>query len=105
MSDAAERRRVPGQITSIAWIYVVFGSGLLIASLAEAQIGPYRLSFPDAIFPAFIIVAAVGAILRKPWGRWLCYAFSLLILPGVPLGTIVGGLMIYNLTVHRDQFR
>jgi hypothetical protein len=26
-------------------------------------------------------------------------------LPGVPIGTIVGGLMIYHLTIYRDQFR
>jgi len=26
-------------------------------------------------------------------------------LPGIPLGTIVGGRMIHQLTVHRDQFR
>lgn len=48
--------------------------------------------------------SSIGAIRRKSWGRWLYYGFSVLILPFVPLGTIVGGLMIYHLTVHRDQF-
>jgi hypothetical protein len=105
MSEVAERPRARGQITAIAWIYVAFGTGVLIATLSGAQLGPLPLSPIDAILPALLIVAAVGAILRKPWGRWLCYVFSVLILPGIPLGTIVGGLMIYNLTIHRDQFR
>jgi len=95
----------PGQITSIAWIYIVFGTGLVIACFAGGQIGQVRLSSVDAVFPAVLILAAAGAIRRKSWARWLCYGFSVLILPGAPLGTIVGGLMIYHLTVHRDQFR
>jgi hypothetical protein len=104
-SAPPERVRVPGQVTSIAWIYVGFGVALFIACIFDAQIGQIRLSVADGYLPALLIVAAIGAILRRPWGRWLCYLFSILMLPGVPLGTIVGGLMIYNLTVHRDQFR
>jgi len=77
---------------------------LLAACFANAQIGQFRLSVLDLWLPGFLIVAAVGAILRKPWGRWSCYILSALMLVGVPLGTIIGGLMIYNLTVHRDQF-
>jgi hypothetical protein len=96
--------RVPGQITAIAWIYVIFGASLSAACLANASIGPFPLSAADLWLPGFLILAAVGAILRKPWGRWSCYVFSAIMLVGVPLGTIVGGLMIYNLTVHRDQF-
>jgi hypothetical protein len=104
-SEPIEQRHRPGQITPIAWIYVVFGLALLVACFANAQIGQFRLSAIDAWFPGLLIVAAVGAILRRPWGRWSCYLFSALMLAGVPLGTILGGLMIYNLTVHRDQFR
>jgi hypothetical protein len=103
-SPLTEHHGAPGQITSIAWIYTVFGAGLFIACFAGAQIGQVRLSSIDAVLPAVLILAAVGAIRRKSWGRWLCYGFSVLILPGVPLGTIVGGLMIYHLTIHRDQF-
>jgi hypothetical protein len=105
-SDQTRRRQVPGQITTIAWIYVVFGLGLVAACFANVEIGgKLRLSVFDLWIPGFLIVAAVGAILRKPWGRWSCYVLSVSILFGVPLGTILGGLMIYNLTVHRDQFR
>ena len=104
-TNSTERNRLPGQVTPIAWMYVVFGLGLSLACLAEAQIGPVQLSAADAFPPLLLIVAAVGAILRKPWGRWLCYGFSAVLLVGIPLGTIIGGLMIYHLTVHRDQFR
>jgi hypothetical protein len=104
-SSSTERNHLPGQVTPIAWMYAVFGLALCLACLAGAQIGPVQLSAVDAFFPLLLIVAAVGAILRKAWGRWLCYVFSVLMLPAAPLGTIIGGLMIYHLTVHRDQFR
>src|SRR6516162_5257315 len=99
-----QRDRLRGQITPIAWIYIVFGLAVAAACFAGAQIGPIRLSVVDAVLPVLLIVAAVGAILRRPWGRWLCYVFSVLLLPGAPTGTIIGGLMIYHLTIHRDQF-
>ena len=104
-SDQADRRRVPGQITEIAWIYVVFGAVLCAACFANAEIGHERLSVLDSWLPGLLIVAAVGAIRRRPWGRWSCYVFSALFLFGVPMGTIIGGRMIYILTAHRDQFR
>ena len=104
-SDSTERNHSRGQVTPIAWMYVVYGLGLCLACLAEAPIAPLPLSPTDAFVPLLIIVAGVGAILRKPWGRWLCYVFSAFLLLGVPLGTIIGGRMIHQLTVHRDQFR
>ena len=102
---STQLKHLPGQITAIAWIYAVFGLAVLIACLTGAQIGPVRLSVVDAFTPALLIVSAVGAMFRRPWARWLCYIFSVLMLAGVPLGTIVGGRMIHQLTVHRDQFR
>jgi hypothetical protein len=93
-----------GVITPIAWSYAIFGAGLGAACFAGAQIGPFRLCATDAIMPGLIIVAAAGTILRRSWGRYLCYFFSVLFLPGVPLGTIIGGLMIYQLTIYRSQF-
>jgi hypothetical protein len=104
-SSSTERPHLRGQVTPIAWMYAVFGLTLCLFCLAGVQIGHVQLSAADAFVPLLLIVAAVGAILRKPWGRWLCYVFSVLILPAAPLGSIIGGLMIYHLTVHRDQFR
>jgi hypothetical protein len=104
-SGLATPRSTRGQITLIAGTYAVYGLALAMACIAGARIGPIQLSPADAFLPGLLIVAAVGAMLRRPWGRYLCYAFSLLLLPAAPLGTIMGGLMIYRLTVHRDQFR
>lgn len=105
ISNPSDRSRLPGQVTPIAWIYAVLGLALVLACLAGTQIGQVQLSAVDAFLPALLIVAAAGAILRKQWGRWLCYAFSVMLLLGAPIGTILGSLMIYHLTVHRDQFR
>ena len=104
-SGSTERQYLAGQVTPIAGIYALYGLVLCLLCLVEAEVGPVQLSATDAFFPLLLIVAAVGAILRKPWGRWLCYAFSVLLLLGAPLGTIIGVLMIYHLTVYRDQFR
>ena len=104
-NSPTQRGGARGQITPIAWIYIVIGLGTAVLCVAGAEIGPIEPSAVDAVFPVLLIVAAGGAILRRPWGRWLCYAFSVLLLPAAPTGTIIGGLMIYHLTVHRDQFR
>src|SRR5262245_63689402 len=104
-SSPTQRGRARGQITAIAWIYIVFGFGTAIICFTGAEIGPIQPSAVDAVLPVLLIAAAAGAILRRPWGRWLCYAFSILLLPAAPTGTIIGGLMIYHLTIHRDQFR
>jgi hypothetical protein len=104
-SSSTARAHRPGQVTPIAWMYAAYGLILCLYCLAGVEIGQVQLSAVDAFLPLLLVVAAVGAILRKPWGRWLCYVFSVLILPAAPLGTIIGGLMIYHLTVHRDQFR
>ena len=103
--DPTRRSRVRGSITPIGWMYVVYGLAAVVACFAGAQNGPIRLSAVDAVAPGLLIVAGIGAILRRPWGRWLCYGFSMILLLGAPIGTIIGGLMIYHLTIHRDQFR
>jgi len=102
--DSNTRVRVPGLITPIAWIYVALGLAVVVACFVEAQLGPFQLSPADAVGPGLLVVAGVGALLRKPWGRWLCYAVSALLMLGAPIGTIIGVLMIYHLTVHRSQF-
>jgi hypothetical protein len=103
-SEPRTRVRVPGLITPIAWIYVALGLTVVVACLIEAEVGPVQLSPVDAVGPGLLIVAGVGAILRRPWGRWLCYAVSALLMLGAPIGTIIGVLMIYHLTIYRNQF-
>lgn len=97
--------RKPGVITEIGWIYVVLGLACAAAALGRAQVQTIALQPLDAVFFGLLVFAGIGSVLRKPWGRWLSYFFSVLLLPGVPIGTVVGGLMIYHLTIYRDQFR
>jgi len=96
--------KTPGLITPIGWIYVSLGMAFLAVALFRVQVGPVPLGPKDSVVPLLIILAGVGAILRKPWGRWFAYIVSALFLLGVPIGTLLGGFMIYHLTIYRDQF-
>jgi len=101
---AAAKSRTPGLITHIAVVYVLLGLALAVAATMHTEIGGVRLDTWDAVAPILLILAGVGAILRKKWGRWSCYFFSAILLLGVPIGTLLGGLMLYHLTIYRDQF-
>ena len=93
-----------GLITQIASIYLLLGLVLAVLALLRVKIGSYQLVPWNAATPALLALAGLGAILRKQWGRWSCYFFSVILLLGVPIGTILGGLMIYHLTIYRRQF-
>jgi len=105
LSDHQSDVRHPGVMTPISWCYIALGVALLCACFLGGNVAGVRLQPEDAWFPGLLVVGAIGTILRQPWGRWLSYVFSILMLPGVPIGTIIGGLMIYHLTIYRDQFR
>jgi hypothetical protein len=104
-STSIQQAHKKGLIFPIAIIYIMLGAAIMAASFLKIEINSIRLSPWDAILPAFIVIAGVGAILRKPWGRWLSYLVSLPMLLGVPIGTLLGGYMIYQLTIHRAQFK
>ena len=93
-----------GLITQIGTIYLLMGLVLAVLALLGLKIGSYQLAPWNAVTPALLALAGLGAILRKQWGRWSCYFFSAILLLGVPIGTILGGLMIYHLTSYRRQF-
>jgi len=93
-----------GLVTPIGWTYVVLGVALSVGALLRVTIGPVHMGPLDLVSTILLVLAGVGAILRVPWGRWLAYAMSAILLVGIPIGTILGALMIYQLTIHRDQF-
>ncbi len=97
-------KRMPGLITPIGWVYVLLGSAMCGAAYLEVTMGPLHLRPIDPLSPALLALAGVGAILRLRWGRWLAYLMSALILIGIPIGTVLGVLMIYHLTIYKAQF-
>jgi hypothetical protein len=94
-----------GIIKVISVIYILIGLGVAMASMRRAEIAGQQLEPLDAVVPVVWIVGAVGTLLRKNWGRVASYIFSVVILFGVPIGTLLGGFMIYHLTKHKDLFR
>jgi hypothetical protein len=99
-----ERPRTPGLITPIAVTYVALGLLAALAAICGVRVGSIQMSVMDAILPLLLSLAGVGAYFRQTWGRWTCYFFSAILLLGVPIGTILGVLMIYHLTIYRGQF-
>ncbi len=95
----------PGLVFPIAAIYIAYGAVLAAAAFGGVEIKGVRLTPWDALWPAFMVVAGAGAMLRRAWGRWLGYLVSLPFLIAVPTGTLLGGYMIYHLTIYRAQFR
>lgn len=106
MSDAGSESQAAefGIIKFIAWFYLIFGASLLVMSLVGARVAGMQLGPEDCVLPAIIVLGALGTLRRKNWGRWISYVFSAMMLLGVPIGTLMGGFMIYHLTKHRSLF-
>jgi hypothetical protein len=96
--------RGPGITGFLAIIYMLYGSGFLIAITMHGSVQGIELGWPDAWVPALIVIAGIGVLRRTRWGRWLGYMVSLPLLFGVPIGTILGGYMIWQLSRHRAAF-
>jgi hypothetical protein len=84
---------------ALAWIYA-------LAMLGLAAFQHYRpgLLPPRAVFMAFgtlpvLLVfhalAARGALLRQPWARIASLAMACLLLLAIPVGTILGAMLIW----------
>ena len=93
-----------GMTGAIAVMYGLYGVGLLIVIGMGGSIRGIQLGWHDAWFPILILVTALGVLRRTAWGRWLGYVVSLPLLLGVPIGTILGGYMIWHLTKYRASF-
>jgi hypothetical protein len=93
-----------GTTRFLAVLYMLFGSGFLIAIAMHGSVQGIELGWPDAFLPVLIVFAGIGVIRRTHWGRWLGYLVSLPLLVGVPIGTILGGYMIWQLSRYRAAF-
>jgi hypothetical protein len=94
----------PGMTGAIAVCYFFLGAAVLLAIAMGGSIQGIDLLWSDAWLPALIVISALGILRRTHWGRWLGYLVSLPLLVGVPLGTILGGYMIWHLTKFRASF-
>ncbi|HEU4590922.1 MAG TPA: hypothetical protein VFS13_08445 [Steroidobacteraceae bacterium] len=93
-----------GMTAVIAVIYLFYGTALLVAIALGGSIQGIALEWIDARLPLLILFAAVGILRRASWGRLLGYLVSLPLLGGVPIGTMLCGFMIWQLTKYRAAF-
>jgi hypothetical protein len=100
-----KEKRELGVLTPMGWTYAIYGCALAACALTHQRLSGYELSGLDAIVPALLALSGFGVTRRWRWARWACYFFSVLLLAAVPIGTLLGGLMIYQLTRLRDQFK
>jgi len=93
-----------GVIKVIAWIYLVLGVTLASLGLLHIQVAGQRLGLLSAILPALLALGAIGTLLRRQWGRYLSAFFSVILLFAVPIGTLLGGFMLYHLAHNKALF-
>jgi hypothetical protein len=96
--------QTPGVTGAVAVIYCLVGLGFLIAIAIGTDVSGQRLRWSDAWLAVLIFGAGIGVLRRTVWGRWLGYLFSLPLILGVPVGTLLGGFMILHLTRYRAVF-
>lgn len=94
-----------GLTKAISIIYFLLGTAFVIGVLRGAEIGGIKLEWQTDIWvPALIVFGALGTLRRTRWGRWISYVTSSVFLLGVPIGTFLGGFMLWHLTKYRAAF-
>ena len=89
----------------ISLFYIAIFGPFLIMALVNAEIMGVQLDRSyDIWVPLFLVVVSCGVYRRTRWGRWLAYPISLVLCIGVPLGTLLGGYMVWHLTKYRSAF-
>ncbi len=93
-----------------AFLALIFLLAIAVIALPDASASMWGAALPGAIFGLSIIIlmlisyiiiavtAAVGIIRNQEWGRVLGIVHSALTLIAIPLGTIIGILIIIYLT-------
>ncbi|MEP7210635.1 MAG: hypothetical protein ABI740_07350 [Alphaproteobacteria bacterium] len=103
-------------IRILGWVHLVTGGiGLAIGLAACIGIGAdptYRHTLAYLV-PFFMMLACFwflpatvggwGLLTGKPWGRWIIWALSALMLPLIPVGTVLGGAGVWVLYSTRDR--
>jgi len=93
-----------GVIKVIAWIYLVLGVVLASLGLLHVRVAGQQLGPLSAILPVLLASGAIGTLLRRQWGRYLSAFLSVILLFAVPIGTLLGGFMLYHLAHNKVLF-
>jgi len=81
------------------------GCGLMVAILKGISMQGIVLNWKTDIWiPLIIVIGSIGTIRLTKWGRWISYLVSFFFLFSVPIGTFLGGFMIWHLTKYRAKF-
>ena len=117
MDDMDTRKKRPDGVILIA-IYqfissipgIILGTAILAIALPAViqgvrdQIGLIAAIFGISLlvlftlgFSLILIVSGIGLIAMKNWARWVACALALLIIWAVPIGTLIGGLILFYL--------
>ena len=95
-----------GQTKNVSIIYGVISVALIAAVLTGQNINGQQLSMKSDIWlPVFLLLTAIGVYRKTRWGRWLGYLVSIPFFINVPVGTFLGGYMLWHLTKYRGSFK
>ena len=94
-----------GLTKGIGYIYLILFSTIFSAALLNVSVAGIQLNRAyDTWLPLILMAISIGVIRKTRWGRWLAYPVSIFLLIGVPIGTVLGGFMIWHLTKYRTAF-
>ena len=117
-----ETKRRPDEVLIIA-IYHFFEAAMLLLGLLGIGVAGFAILFaaanePEIVIPLgflaigamFLVLFAIlnvavgwGLLRMQNWARWAAIILSVLRLPNFPIGTIIGGLIIYYLVQDKAK--
>ena len=103
-----------GVIKTIAALYII-AAVVLIGVLIVVSFSGWDLEVGEFFevdpvlglgwFPALVIVASLGMMSRKRWGRYMGYLVSIPIIFIFPFGTFLAAVLIWRLTTQRATYQ
>jgi len=103
--ELAPHERAARVIRLMGWLGLLFSVGI------TAAIGLPALESGTPVHPMLFVVIAVifglpislflvarGLFRQRDWARWTASAYSLLALFGIPIGTLIGGYVLWQLS-------
>ena len=90
------------RVISILWLtFAVFS---LIVSLTVVPWPEAKAAWFMWPIQCFFIAAAIGTLMKRKWGRTLALPASVFSLFAVPIGTVMGIMMLHHLKKEKEKF-